>query len=110
MNKSMPDSTTLLETILEITRKMRERALDCDWESVHEKEAYRQTLIAHCFPLDESIADLHQAADSIREILELDRSVKSLALLAREQLADSFGKLKLGRQATNSYASVELSR
>ncbi|MCP4285678.1 MAG: flagellar protein FliT [Gammaproteobacteria bacterium] len=110
MNKHMPDSTTLLQRILDISRKMRECALNSDWESVHEKEESRQALIKRCFPLDGSINNPAQATDSIREIIELDRSVVSLAALAREELESSFGKFKLGRHATHSYTSVEIGR
>jgi len=110
MNKQMPDSTTLLQRILDIARKMRECALNSDWESVHEKEESRQALIERCFPLDAPIENPAQAADSIREIIELDRSVVSLAAVAKEELGNSFDKFKLGRQATNTYTSVEIGR
>ncbi len=106
----MPNSRSLLQQILETTRKMRERALDSDWENVHEMEAYRQALIERCFPLDGSVNNPAQAADWIREIIELDRSVMSLAAVAREELGNRFGKLRLGRQATNTYTSVEIGR
>ena len=110
MDRQMSDRSVLLQEILVITRTMREFALDSDWDSVHEKEAYRQTLIKRCFPLDRSMDNPGQAAESIQEIIELDRSVMSLALLAREEMEDSFGKLKLGRQATDAYTSVEVGR
>jgi len=106
----MPDSAVLLADILNITRVMRERALDSDWDGVREKEAYRQTLIERCFPLTSAVANPDQVADSIQEIIELDRSVMSLAVLAREEIEESFAKLKLGRQATGSYTSVEIGR
>ena len=108
MDRDMPDRAALLQEILDITREMREQALDSAWGSVHEKEATRQTLIGHCFPLDQGIANPNQAAKSIQEIIELDRSVMSLAQLAREEMEDSFSRLKLGRQATNAYTTVEV--
>jgi len=108
MDREMPARAALLQEILDITREMREHALDSAWESVHEKEATRQTLIGRCFPLDQSIVNPNLAADSIKEIIELDRSVMSLAQLAREEMEDSFSRLKLGRQATNAYTTVEV--
>jgi hypothetical protein len=109
LDKQMSDSTALLLHILDITRTMRERALDSDWESVREREAYRQTLIERCFPLNSAVANPAQVADSIHEIIELDRSVMTLAVLAREQIEESFAKLKLGRQAVGAYTCVEIS-
>ena len=106
----MSDRSAQLHNILDATREMRKHALNSDWNSVREKEAYRQTLIEGCFPLDRSVANPDQVAESIQEIIELDRSVMSLALLAREELEDSFGKLKLGRQANDVYTSVEVGR
>lgn len=108
MNKQPSDSATLLQNILEITRKMRECALDSDWETVQDKEQQRQGLIERCFPLDKSIVNPANASGLIQEIVELDRSVMSLAAFTREEIEVSFGKLKLGRQATHAYTSVEI--
>ena len=104
----MLDRPALLRKILEITREMREHALDSDWEAVHEKESHRQTLIARCFPWDNPINNPDRVADAIHEIVELDRSVMSLAGLDREELKDNLGRLKLGRKATSAYTSVEV--
>lgn len=107
MDNPVTNSANLLLSILELSRTMRARALESDWESVHEKEARRLSLIRQCFPLDLSAIDHEQAADFLREIMELDRSVLSLAFLAREELELSFSQFKRGRQASGVYASVE---
>ena len=106
MNEQMPDCTALLQSILDVTRKMRESALESDWESVQQNEKYRQTLIGQCFPLQQPIEDPGQASSSIHEVIEMDRSVMSLLAAAREELAAGLGKLKLGRQAANAYTAV----
>ncbi|MCB1849654.1 MAG: flagellar protein FliT [Gammaproteobacteria bacterium] len=103
----MPDSTTLLQQILEITREMRTAALESDWELVQQSEAQRSFLIARCFPLQEAPVDPELTAASIDEIIELDRSIQSLALLARDEITHSLGKLKRGRQAINAYVNVK---
>lgn len=86
---------------------MHGHALESDWESVHEMEARRLPLIRQCFPLDQSIDNHEWTADSIREMMELDKSVLSLAVLARDELEKSFSQFKRGRQASGAYASVE---
>ena len=103
----MPESTTLLQQILEITREMRTAALESDWEFVQQSEVRRRPLIERCFPLQDGEVNSELAAASIREIIELDLSIKSLALFAHDELAQSLGKLKLGRQAVSAYASVK---
>ncbi len=103
----MPDSAALLIRILCLSREMRERALSSDWDSVHEKEKSRQKLIDACFPLDGSITNPAQTDASINEIIELDRSVVSLALVAQNEVGENLSGLKLGRQAKNAYNSVE---
>ena len=106
----MPDRSMLLQKILEITTKMRESALDSDWESVSERERYRRTLMERCFPLDGAIVDRAHAADSIQAIIALDKSVMSLAAHARKEVEQRLFELKLGRQASIAYTSVEIGR
>jgi len=106
----MADSAALLISILHLTREMRERALGSDWEGVHAMEKSRQVLIDSCFPLDGSITDQTHADAAIDEIVELDRSVVSLARVAQEELGENLGRLKLGHQAKNAYNSVGAGR
>lgn len=107
MSEQTSNSATLLKEILDITRGMRRNALDSDWETVREEEQRRQQLIKWCFPFDRSIADPDQAADSITEIIELDRSMMLLLTVAREDLGNNMNKLELSRQVASAYAVVE---
>ena len=102
----MSVSTTLLPQILELSREMRRLALDSEWERVHELESSRLLLIERCFPLEEPLDAAQQAVDLLNEIVELDRSVMSLAAAARQDLDAGLGRLKLGRQANNAYSQV----
>lgn len=108
MDRSVPDSASLLTSIVRLTQEMRQCALDSDWESVQDKEQQRQALIERCFPLDDSFANPAYAFETIREIIELDRSVMSMAAFTRETIEAGVSKIKLGRQATQAYTSVEI--
>ena len=102
----MSTDAALLQQILDLSREMRRLALDSEWERVHELETCRVQLIERCFPLDGQVDDTRRAVETLNEIVELDKSVLSLAAAARQDLDEGLGRLKLGRQAKNAYSQI----
>ena len=91
----------LLDQILELTNSMRFQAVAEEWDAVRESEAKRRRLIRACFPLSDPVSsEAERAIEQIKQIMELDRSIMSMAAAAREELGNEFGKLRQGRQAT----------
>jgi hypothetical protein len=102
----MSDSIGFLQQILVLSREMRGRALESDWETVRVLERDRLPLIESCFPLDIAAAEAPSAREMLEEIVEMDKSILSLASAAQQEIGDHLGKVKLGRQANNAYATV----
>ncbi len=95
-----------LQSIVELTRQMRERAEAQQWETVQQLEERRRPLIAAAFPVRHPIASPDEVAEAVREIIELDRQTMSLGNGLKNEMGSLLGQINQGRHATRAYRAV----
>jgi len=103
----MAGSKQLLSEILSLTQQLYRHAGDAQWDTLDALELQRRKLLELCFPLDDTIDDPDQAAHVIRLIMELDQQVIALARTAQQEVGEQLGRLRQGREATQTYQSIE---
>lgn len=95
-----------LQSVVLLTRQMRQQAEAQQWEQVQLLEEQRRPLISAAFPVRHPIADPSAVAEAIREIIELDRQTMELGSGLKQEMGNLLGQINQGRHATRAYRAV----
>lgn len=93
----------LLNTILDLSRGMLEKAKAGDWAEVQAAEKQRQVLVeqSNGLPADEQEAKV--ASDMIQTILEINEQIMSLSRKHLAVCQQAFEDVNKGRRAVKAY-------
>jgi hypothetical protein len=94
----------LLEQALQLSRQMGEFGAEGQWQQVIELETARSALLEQAFaqraPADEP------TARQIHAILEADKQLLSLGVVARDEAATELAHMQRGRKGQQAYRSI----
>ncbi len=93
--------------LLQLTQDMHVQARAGAWERVAVLESERSGLAKSYSPSQEDANSLETARGVMREILDLDARIMSLAAAAKQETAKALRNITQGRQALGVYQSVE---
>lgn len=101
----MTNKTHDLEQLLSLSQTMLEKAQEQSWEDVVVLAAARSELISLFFlgPIPEAAAQ--SVADGIQSILATDHAIAALAVLKKQDLAQTLQTVGQGKKALKAYTS-----
>lgn len=94
-----------LGKVLELTRRMLEAADDGDWDEVLRTEQVRREPFARLAAQCGQGAPAPALAPGLREILDAEERIRSLAGRRRQELATALGSLAMQRRLADEYAA-----
>ena len=102
----MGDVRTLTwKHILELSREMRVLADGEEWEQLLEKETERRVAIGVFFAQPVSVEQAPGVAAGIKDLMEMDKEMLSLFVVAREHVVGKMGTMKTGRRMDSAYSA-----
>lgn len=101
----MKNKAHALQQLLSLSQTMLEKAQGEYWEEVVVLEAARSELISLFFlePIPEAAAQ--SVADGIQSILATDHAIAALAVLKKQDLAQTLQTMGQGKKALKAYTS-----
>ena len=110
MNMPATEHESIIERILALTRRARERAQADDWDAAVAAEGERRPLLHALFDEPVPAALRNRVAAAIREVLASDAGLIALAAAGRGMAAAESRQLRRGRTATALYADTAARR
>lgn len=93
-----------IERLIAISKDMCAAATEDDWSRVAELASRRDMLMHSAFENVETLDASQITVDDLRELLEANAQLISLAQLERDRCGRGLRKQKLGERATKAYA------
>lgn len=97
----MNETNTHFDEALQLTYAMRAAAQSGDWVEVTDLEEKRRPLLQREVPHEVTIAQL------VRQILAIDTEISTLALAARNTVAQEWGHARHVREVVKAYGEVK---
>lgn len=94
----------LLDQALALSQRMHDLGVEEQWDSVVELEPQRRALLEQAFATRVPVNQ--DAAEKVRQIIELDKVLVTRSLQARDQMGEQLGVLNKSRKASRAYQSV----
>lgn len=98
------DRSELLDQAMALSRQMADQGAEGAWEAVVELERRRSAVLEKAFagstPLDDA------TAQKIRAILEIDKRLMSVGVVARDEAATEIAQLQRGRKGQQAYRNA----
>ncbi len=100
---TVTDRSAQLELIQALTHKMLEMAGQQQWENVSKLEVERSHLIYSFFETKPSMEEAEHVANTILEVLAVDKEIMALSSSAQQEILNSSQKINRGKQASQAY-------
>ena len=99
----LPQGGDLPERILELSRRMLQRARLGDWDQVMRLSKERDELVHLFFSGDPRAEDDHRLGELLNEVFSLNRKVESLTRKGRARVEEKLRRIQDGRRALHAY-------
>ena len=98
-----PERAKALQNWVALSREIFELAAASDWDQVTEREAIRRQQIHTFFADPVEQRDAERVRSAINEVMEIDSKVKTLAQLARSEVAHDLKAIRNQGKAARAY-------
>lgn len=99
----MPDMTPALAQLSDQTQRLLALARSGDWDAVTQLEAERRPLLRSTFDPASAVTQSEPYQRVLRDILDADREIMSLAAQRRDDLRNQLQSVGQGRSAMRAY-------